>query len=889
MKRILSIFLTVLMILPVFAGVFPVSAVDAFNVDEVEAKYFDVKPVIDGYISEAEWGSPVVLAEQGNAQTVGGQSPFPNRFFAARNGGGYDTSESYMSYLLWLSWDENYFYIGAKVNDPDGHSNNNGRGEIWDGDALQVRIDPLGANGINGGIEFDPKLDAPYDYKPWSSYSVCDLRFGYSLNAGGFNEAWNSTPGVNQNMLLNTAYTQSMGLVDMAIGYAGSGYTADTENGITTYEIAIPWSYIDYDKAGRQHNYYKFANFKKQSGGVITQGPDGAIGYEYGMSAVVFNADGASGGNYWNALLTWGSGIAGIQHTEESYKTCAGSNAVILAADKVSEDPAYDPNFATYTVGGPIPPPIPVFWTTAIDAEQYVELTYDDAEDMEIFGDVSNGERVQLEDGNRVVKWDLATDRDLDEWDPGYNPEEPTHNSHNYLSTEGYEPDGADARWVATGEDGPSFTFEFDIMVTDLVAFESGYSSFLVNWFGGTSAVDYQCGYFFDDSKFKIVNYADPSEVVAAVPAEFSLNEWHHWVFQYDNETCTLRFYFDPPMAEDGLVSPNAYPVFNLRYRYFDYGSLEKTVAIFRRMNAQIMMDNVRFYNFVDFTQYRNPDIKNYVWEFENDISDRIVITGYTGENTHLNIPSSIGGYTVCGIAEGAFEGLDKVTKITIPHCVEKIGEGAFSGCTSLTTLNCFSPYIECNLVGKNALEGAVFETVSDDFTFSLDFNSSDDVTKVAKIVPEANGLFTVSMPETGDFMLWVLDKNGDPLENGFRRGIVEMSDFWCYIAHDTLPFTFNAVAGEEYYVVVRGISPDDTSRSFDFTIDRIPRIAGDADHDGQITPKDVLRIRMYLGGVNPGSVMDVAAADVNGDGKVTVKDVLTVRKYLGGVIDKLQ
>ncbi|MBE6562505.1 MAG: hypothetical protein E7660_02080 [Ruminococcaceae bacterium] len=599
MKKLLSLALVSVMLFAVVAGAIPAQAVDAFNVDEVEAKYFDVKPTIDGYISEAEWGAPLVLAEQSDAQTVGGQSPTPNRFFATANGGGYDAATLSMSYMLWLSWDENYFYIGAKVNDPDGHSLRNGRGETWDGDALQVRIDPEGANAVNGGFEFDPALDST-DRKPWGSANVCDLLFGYCLNAGGYKEAWNNTIDVNKGMLANNAYTQSMGLVDMAIATAGSSYTSDTQNGITTYEVAIPWSYIDYNNPGRQHNYYKYALKDGTDKQGNKQGPGGAIGVEYGMSAVVLNADGASGGNHWNALLTWGSGIVGIQHTDENYKTCAGSNAVILSGDKVSEDPSYNAGYAKYTVGGPEPTPIVKDYDT--EKKDPVILTYDNEDDMNTFGTVSNGERVQLDDGNWVVKWDKVTDRDLDEWDPVANPTEPTHNTHNYLSTDGELPDGADARWEATGNKGPSFTFEFDMMVTDLVTFENGYSSYLANWFGGTSAIDYQCGYFFDDSKFKIVNTTDPSEIVAQANAELTLNEWHHWVFQYDNETCVLRFYFDPAMDGD-MVSSEAQPVFNLKYKYFDYGSIEKTIAIFRRMNAQIMMDNVQFYNFVDFSK----------------------------------------------------------------------------------------------------------------------------------------------------------------------------------------------------------------------------------------------------------------------------------------------
>lgn len=613
MKKLLSLGLALLMVFAVVAGVIPVGAAGADNIDEVEAKYFDVKPVIDGYISEAEWGEATVWVKQSETTKPGDTSPYPNRFFY--NLATYAADTLNMEYYLWLRWDENYFYIGAKVSDPDGHSLKNGRSNTWDGDALQVRIDPDGSNAICNGDTFYPEDYADEKdangkelegtgHRPWGSKSVCDLIFGYVQGAGGYKEAWNNTVNVNKSMILNSAYTQANGFVDMAIAPAGTSYSSDSSNGITTYEVAIPWKYIDYNRPDGKngHEYYKHANIKKENpDGTVKQGPDGAIGYEYGMSAVVLNADGAAGGNAFNAVLTWGSGIVNRQHWDDSFYTCAGSNAVMLSGDKVSEDALYNAGFTTYTVGGPASKALVPDYDFEKDPAVHKKLTYDDPTDMDIFGDVSNGERVQLDDGNWVVKWDLATDRDEPDEETG---ELPTHNTANYLSTDGYEPDGADARYESVGN---SFTFEFDMKVTGLEAFESGYDSMIYNWFGGTSSVDYQCGYFFDESKFKIVNTNDPSEIVAEKAYNLTLDEWHHWVFQYDNATCTARFYVDPEMDGD-MVASTAEPIFSLMYRYFDYGSIEKTILILRRMNVQMIMDNVEFYNFVDFTKTNKKD-----------------------------------------------------------------------------------------------------------------------------------------------------------------------------------------------------------------------------------------------------------------------------------------
>ena len=99
------------------------------------------------------------------------------------------------------------------------------------------------------------------------------------------------------------------------------------------------------------------------------------------MSAVVYNADGNSGANKFNAGLSWGSGIINAQQLEYS-ATCGGSNKVILSADKVSEDSYYN---ATHTTGaGYVPPKTTANYPLAIDESVHVgPLTYDSEDDME--------------------------------------------------------------------------------------------------------------------------------------------------------------------------------------------------------------------------------------------------------------------------------------------------------------------------------------------------------------------------------------------------------------------------------------------------------------------------------------------------------------------------
>ena len=74
-----------------------------------------------------------------------------------------------------------------------------------------------------------------------------------------------------------------------------------------------------------------------------------------------------------------------------------------------------------------------------------------------------------------------------------------------------------------------------------------------------------------------------------------------------------------------------------------------------------------------------------YIYKVENDgatITD--VDESISGD---VAIPSTLGGYSITSIGHGAFSGCTSLTSITIPDSVTSIGSSAFSGCTSLTSI----------------------------------------------------------------------------------------------------------------------------------------------------------------------------------------------------------
>jgi len=58
----------------------------------------------------------------------------------------------------------------------------------------------------------------------------------------------------------------------------------------------------------------------------------------------------------------------------------------------------------------------------------------------------------------------------------------------------------------------------------------------------------------------------------------------------------------------------------------------------------------------------------------------------------------------------------------------------------------------------------------------------------------------------------------------------------------------------------------------------------GDVNGDGDVTMRDVLKIRRYIAGLDDLTPEEFERADVNGDGDITMRDVLKIRRYIAGI-----
>ena len=80
-------------------------------------------------------------------------------------------------------------------------------------------------------------------------------------------------------------------------------------------------------------------------------------------------------------------------------------------------------------------------------------------------------------------------------------------------------------------------------------------------------------------------------------------------------------------------------------------------------------------------------DIYGVTWTYLLSGSDA-TITNSSRTSGHLIIPNKVNGYTVTSIGNGAFHGCSSLTSVTVPSSVTSIGDYAFYNCSGLTSVN---------------------------------------------------------------------------------------------------------------------------------------------------------------------------------------------------------
>lgn len=109
-------------------------------------------------------------------------------------------------------------------------------------------------------------------------------------------------------------------------------------------------------------------------------------------------------------------------------------------------------------------------------------------------------------------------------------------------------------------------------------------------------------------------------------------------------------------------------------------------------IKVQSFYDN-KEYSASDWSQITEYTVEakleqNFEFAFYSTAHNNYSVTGIgTVTDNEIVIPSSYSGKPVVDIGYRAFENNVNITKVTLPNTIEKIGPGAFSGCTSLESI----------------------------------------------------------------------------------------------------------------------------------------------------------------------------------------------------------
>jgi hypothetical protein len=304
-------------------------------------------------------------------------------------------------------------------------------------------------------------------------------------------------------------------------------------------------------------------------------------------------------------------------------------------------------------------------------------------------------------------------------------------------------------------------------------------------------------------------------------------------------------------------------------------------------------------------------------FEYTNN-TDSITITGYTGDDTVVEIPSEIDGVPVTSINYGAFSNCSSITEVIIPDSVISIGGNAFEGCTKLSKINLSNnitsiaaySFESCSSltditipdrvtsIGEKAFSGcsSLTEINIPDSVKTIGYGAFEKCTSLAKVNLSDSvtsiGIFAFS--KCTNLTEITIPNSITSIEIGTFSGCTNLTkiiipESVTDIVVLALPDNDNlTIYGyENSYAQTYAIENDIPFKIIGDTISA----TGDANGDDTIDINDVVTIMCYVTdpSANPLDDDSISRGDVynTGDG-INSLDALAIQKYLVKLIDSL-
>ncbi|MDD7186109.1 MAG: leucine-rich repeat domain-containing protein [Oscillospiraceae bacterium] len=155
-------------------------------------------------------------------------------------------------------------------------------------------------------------------------------------------------------------------------------------------------------------------------------------------------------------------------------------------------------------------------------------------------------------------------------------------------------------------------------------------------------------------------------------------------------------------------------------------------------------------------------NIPQFIFEYEKNDNGGITISDYTGKNSDVIIPDTIGKLPVTEIGYMGYN--QKIKFVTIPDSVKKISESAFSHCENLEYINIpesveyIGAWAFCGTPFEESLGNDDFIIINDKFLYKYNGNSDnvtipDGVTSICNWVFSENNLINIEIPESVEYI----------------------------------------------------------------------------------------------------------------------------------------
>ena len=288
-------------------------------------------------------------------------------------------------------------------------------------------------------------------------------------------------------------------------------------------------------------------------------------------------------------------------------------------------------------------------------------------------------------------------------------------------------------------------------------------------------------------------------------------------------------------------------------------------------------------------------------YEYENINDGTVRITGYTGTDDIITIPSEIDGKKVSRIGIGAFWGCTSLTSVKIPETVTGLEVSAFSGCTSLAGIDIpnsvtsieMNAFGNCTSLTSIKIPESVVSIGSEAFRDCRKLTGIKIPKKVTKIASAAFvscvSLTDVEIPQGVTSIGGSAFYDCSNLTKVTIPRSVETIGYHAFGYKNMIPndgFQYGKI--DNFTICGYKGTPAQAYANDNGFLFIAEVVLGDADLDGEIKVADVLLMQKVIAKIIQPSEEQIEAGDIDHDGTITVKDVLSVQKYLAKVIPNL-